>query len=293
MAIVQNWLPPSEDNYNFIMFWWSLFPLFGSLQWVVSFDGMGKGSIAKSMFNIPGKLAWLTMEVPGATVLLYTIRALTAARGASPEDLPWQNKVLAGLFVTHYAYRAIIYPLVAPSMSDIHVFVWLSAASFQVCNGTCIGAWLAAYGPTTQAEWAASGFSTARFAAGLLLFSAGLAANYFSDEELREIRRSEQRRQERLKKSQGGKGGGTIHRHYELPNNGLFRYILYPHYFFEWVEWLGYWVAGGFAFAPARAFLLNEIFSMLPRAVKGGEWYRQKFGAEKVNKKWIIIPGIY
>lgn len=27
MAIVQNWLPPSEENYNFAMFWWSLFPV--------------------------------------------------------------------------------------------------------------------------------------------------------------------------------------------------------------------------------------------------------------------------
>lgn len=264
---------------------------------------MGKGSILTSNVNIPGKVAWLTMEVPGMSMLLYTMRTLSTTPFSSPSSLPWQNKVLAALFVTHYSYRAVIYPIIAPSMSPIHIFVWMSAAAFQVCNGSMIGAWLGAYGPTTQAEWQAAGFTKARFFLGCAVWAAGLACNYFSDEELREIRRSEQRRQDKLKKElaggseekkeEGGGGGGGIKRHYELPENGLFRYILYPHYFFEWVEWAGYWIAGGLGFAPARVFLVNEFFSMLPRAVKGGEWYRQKFGREKVDKKWIIIPGIY
>ncbi|KAJ1338717.1 3-oxo-5-alpha-steroid 4-dehydrogenase 1 [Microdochium nivale] len=289
MAIIQDWMPLSHDNYNFVMFWWSLFPLFASLQWIISFGGMGKSSIANSMFNIPGKVAWLTMEVPGASVLLYSFKTLAAEHGHT--DLPWQNKVLAGLFVVHYSYRAVIFPIIAPSMSEIHVFVWLSAIGFQVCNGACIGAWLAAYGPTTQAQWDAQGFTVFRFTLGLALFYIGLVANYFSDEELREIRRGELRRQERL--ASQGQNKGSVQKHYELPNNGLFKYMLYPHYFFEWIEWTGFLIAGGLGFAPARTFVLNEITSMLPRAVRGAAWYREKFGADKVNKKWVIIPGVY
>lgn len=250
---------------------------------------MGKSSIANSMFNIPGKVAWLTMEVPGASVLLYSFKTLAAEHGHT--DLPWQNKVLAGLFVVHYSYRAVIFPIIAPSMSEIHVFVWLSAIGFQVCNGACIGAWLAAYGPTTQAQWDAQGFTVFRFTLGLALFYIGLVANYFSDEELREIRRGELRRQERL--ASQGQNKGSVQKHYELPNNGLFKYMLYPHYFFEWIEWTGFLIAGGLGFAPARTFVLNEITSMLPRAVRGAAWYREKFGADKVNKKWVIIPGVY
>jgi hypothetical protein len=53
----------------------------------------------------------------------------------------------------HYLYRAILAPLfLNPSMSPIHLSVWLSAFSFQVINGTCIGGWVAGYG-TPSSGW--------------------------------------------------------------------------------------------------------------------------------------------
>lgn len=30
MAIVQDWLPASQENYERILFWWKLYPLVGS-----------------------------------------------------------------------------------------------------------------------------------------------------------------------------------------------------------------------------------------------------------------------
>lgn len=285
MAIIQNWLPASRENYEALLFWWKFYPLMASLQWATSWYGMGKTSV-NSKFNIPGRIAWLTMEVPGVMTLLYYMKTLPAQYGIT--DLPWQNKVLAGLFVIHYTYRAIIFPLIQPSMSPIHAVIWINAVIFQVCNGSALGGWLAAYGPTTQEAWAAQS-STLQFAVGLVLFYVGLTGNYFSDEELREIRRNETRRQEKLKE----KGQRNIEKHYEVPNNGLFKYMLYPHYFMEWVEWVGFWIAAGFPCAPARCFLLNEVFSMLPRAVSGGKWYKEKFGEEKIKGKYVIIPGVY
>ncbi|RYP83958.1 hypothetical protein DL769_001264 [Monosporascus sp. CRB-8-3] len=275
MAIVQNWLPASRENYETLLFWWKFYPLMASLQWVCSWYGMGKTSV-NSRFNIPGRIAWLTMEVPGFMTLLYYMKTLPAQYGIT--DLPWQNKVLAGLFVIHYTYRAIIFPLIQPSMSPIHAIIWINSVIFQVCNGSALGGWLAAYGPTTREAWAAQS-STLQFAVGLVLFYVGLTGNYFSDEELREIRRNEMRRQEKLKE----KGQRSIEKHYEVPDNGLFKYMLYPHYFMEWVEWLGYWTAAGFSCAPARCFLLNEVFAMLPRAVSGRKWYKEKFGEEKIK----------
>ncbi|RYP42157.1 hypothetical protein DL767_000522 [Monosporascus sp. MG133] len=285
MAIVQNWLPASRENYETLLFWWNFYPLMASLQWVSSWYGMGKTSV-NSKFNIPGRIAWLTMEVPGFMTLLYYMKTLPAQYGIT--DLPWQNKVLAGLFVIHYTYRAVIFPLIQPSMSPIHAMIWINAVIFQVCNGSALGGWLAAYGPTTQEAWAAQS-STLQFAIGLVLFYVGLTGNYFSDEELREIRRNEMRRQEKLKE----KGQRNVEKHYEVPNNGLFKYMLYPHYFMEWVEWLGFWIAAGFSCAPARCFLLNEVCAMLPRAVSGGKWYKEKFGEEKIKGKYVIIPGVY
>jgi 3-oxo-5-alpha-steroid 4-dehydrogenase 1 len=168
------------------------------------------------------------------------------------------------------------------------------ALGFQLLNATCIGSYLAAYGPVTESAWASQS-PLPQFVGGIAIFYVGLAANYFHDEELREIRRRESRRQERLKQQSKGTGNGdtTIERHYRIPQAGLFKYMLFPHYFCEWVEWFGFWTAAGFSCVPARAFLINEIFTMLPRAVNGRKWYVEKFGEEKIGKKWAIIPGVW
>lgn len=260
---------------------------------------MGKTSV-DSLFNLPGRIAWFTMECPGFLTLLYTMSTLTADQGIT--DLPWQNKVLAGLYVMHYLYRAVLFPFIQPSMSPIHLLVWLAAIFFQLCNALCIGSWLAAYGPTTQADWAAQlhPLGLVQFVFGLALFYLGLTTNYYHDEELREIRRREQQRQARIMAQQQQPGGANqsrsqavVGKHYQIPEAGLFRYMLYPHYFAEWIEWIGFYVACGFTCRPALAFVINEVASMLPRAVNGKKWYVERFGEEKIRRKWAVIPGVW
>jgi 3-oxo-5-alpha-steroid 4-dehydrogenase 1 len=58
---------------------------------------MGKTSVT-SRFNIPGKIAWITMEVPGFLTVLYIMNTLPAQVGLSA--LPWENKAMGGLFVS-------------------------------------------------------------------------------------------------------------------------------------------------------------------------------------------------
>lgn len=53
----------------------------------------------------------------------------------------------------HYINRAIIGPLISPSMSPIHFVVWLAAIAFQVVNATSLGCYFAGYGPLTRADW--------------------------------------------------------------------------------------------------------------------------------------------
>lgn len=252
---------------------------------------MGKTSVP-SRLNLPGRVAWLTMECPSLLILLYIMRTLPSMHGI--DDLPWQNRVLAGLFVIHYVYRAVFFPFLQPSMAPLHLLVWLLALVFQICNATSIAGWLAAYGPVSQAGWE-SASPIPQFAAGILIFYLGLAGNFFHDEELREIRRRERRRQQHVRdKQQGGEGPAkSADNHYQIPQAGLFKYMLYPHYFCEWFEWFGFWVAAGWACAPARNFLVNEVFTMLPRAVRGKRWYIEKFGEDKVGKKWAVVPGLW
>lgn len=173
-------------------------------------------------------------------------------------------------------------------MSPIHILIWGFALCFQLINGISLGGWLGGYGPTTKKEWLPHHWSTLQFVAGIAIFYVGLAGNYIHDEMLREIRRAEQKRRARLEIG----GHCKVDKIYQIPNAGLFRYILYPHYLFEWLEWFGFWIACGLTCVPARTFLFNEIASMLPRTVRGKQWYIERFGEDKIRKKWAIIPGI-
>lgn len=57
--------------------------------------GQGKTS-STSRFNIPGKIGWITMEVPGTLTLLYCMHTVSAGGIGS---LPLENKVMGALFV--------------------------------------------------------------------------------------------------------------------------------------------------------------------------------------------------
>jgi 3-oxo-5-alpha-steroid 4-dehydrogenase 1 len=58
---------------------------------------MGKTSVT-SRLNLPGRIGWFTMEAPGFLTLLWLMKTMPAEHGIT--ELPWQNKVLAGLFVS-------------------------------------------------------------------------------------------------------------------------------------------------------------------------------------------------
>lgn len=57
-------------------------------------------------------------------------------------------------------------------------------------------------------------------------------------------------------------------------------------YFFEWVEWTGYTIAGGgfYNFYPAAIFVINEISTMLPRFVP---YISQEH--KNVNLSWLLL----
>ncbi|KAF7924887.1 uncharacterized protein EAE98_004182 [Botrytis deweyae] len=295
MVLVENWMPPSRENWELIVWGFQWFPLVTIIQWVQPWYGAGKTS-TNSRFNLPGKLGWITMELPGLMTMLYIMYTLPNEVGLN--DLPWENKLMAGLYTIHYINRAIIGPLISPSMSPIHFLVWLSAIAFQVTNATSLGCYFAGYGPLTRADWKPiSGnpyVNGARIELGMMIFFLGLVGNIFHDDELREIRRAALRKQAAQNDPSTGKNKGNtkVDKVYMLPQNGLFNYILYPHYFCEWIEWAGFFIMAGSGCVPARNFLINEITTMLPRALQGKAWYVKRFGREKVGARKAIIPGI-
>ncbi|KAK4575207.1 hypothetical protein LTR86_001059 [Recurvomyces mirabilis] len=288
-VLIPGILPPSRENWELLSFAWQFFPLFTAAQWLSEFYPQGKTSI-ESKFNLPGKWAWFLMEIPGMTMVLYCMFSIPSTVGfATPQALPWANWTMAGVYTIHYIYRAILSPLVLnPSMSPIHPFVFISASAWQVINGLSIGGWLAGYGPTTIWDWSGKLYY---IEVGLIIWGWSFLGNMFHDDDLREIRRSALKRQQQKAKEEGKSIEG-VDKLYMLPKNGLFHYVLYPHYFCEWLEWAGFWMVGGWDCVPARTFLINEISTMLPRALQGRQWYIKKFGKERVGNRKAVIPGL-
>jgi len=184
-------------------------------------------------------------------------------------------------------------------MSPTVVLVWAWALLFQICNGLSIGCWLSGYGPTTSQDWHFRSLnltSPGNFELGILIWAIGLLGNIYHDDQLREIRRVALRKQKaKQEKQDESTGKGKQHgveKVYMIPENGLFKWVLYPHYLCEWIEWSGFWLAAGVGCVPARTFLVNEITTMFARAVEGKAWYVKKFGKEKVGKRKAVIPGL-
>ena len=174
-------------------------------------------------------------------------------------------------------------------MSPIHPLVWALAFIFQIANATCIGGWLAGYGPTTVHDWGGKSLS---IELGMMIFGVAFLSNVFHDDDLREIRRAAARNQKRRQETEGNGTKKSVDKVYVIPESGLFALVLYPHYLSEWIEWAGFWMVGGLDCVPARIFLVNEIATMLPRALSGKRWYIKRFGQEKIGKKKAVIPGL-
>lgn len=173
-------------------------------------------------------------------------------------------------------------------MSPMHPVIALSMLIFQLFNATCIGGWLASYGPLTSKDWEGR---AEWVEIGLVIFGIGFLAGLYHDDELREIRRAAARSQARDSIKEGKKPGDkSVAKVYMVPQNGLFRLVLYPHYLVEWIEWTGFWMIGGLGCVPARCFLLNEVAAMLPRAVNGKQWYIERFGKERIGNRKAVIP---
>lgn len=142
---------------------------------------------------------------------------------------------------------------------------------------------------------------------GFIIWALGFSGTIWHDDELREIRRSAARRQKRIdgngsvnvvnaesekNSSVSKQKKNGVDKLYMIPQNGLFRFVLSAHYFCEWIEWTGFWIMCGSGCIPARNFLLNEVSSMLPRALQTKSWYIERFGKEKVGNRKAVIPAV-
>ena len=236
---------------------------------------------------------------------------------------------IATLFVMHYINRAVVSPLLcAPSMSPIHLIVVVMAGLFNFVNASCLAGWLAGYTLASSAftndiKGGLGGLILQ--SVGFLFFFGGLIGNMYSERCLFALRVQEVDRLEAKKRDKTTKNN-KYHKVYVIPPAaGVFLSVLYPHYVFEWLEWLGFVLLGTavfpstqsvpesshssialvpwlvpFAFLadklclplplPPLLFLVNAVANMLPHARWGRKWYVDRFGEAAVAGRGAVIP---
>ena len=223
------------------------------------------------------------------------------AFGTSPPlSINNPSAVLACLFVIHYLNRAILSPLRTPSRSKSHAIVLLVGIVFNIVNGPLLGAYLSS---PEGLSYLTGAYQRPRFWLGVLMWAAGFVGNVVHDEILLLIRQKKLAEDAKKTPDQIAKEKKKGE-HYAIPHGLLYKYISYPNYFCEWIEWLGFALAasplpsfeswGAFlaTIAPPFLFFVAEVFTMVPRAVRGHQWYHDKFPNYPKERK-VIIPFIF
>jgi 3-oxo-5-alpha-steroid 4-dehydrogenase 1 len=208
---------------------------------------------------IPARQAWLIMELPGPLILPGMLLA---------SDVPVHPVALlaAGLYVGHYVYRAVIYPLLIPSSSSpMPVSVMAMAIVFNSLNATLNGLALGTFWPFADRE-----FSDFWVVFGVLAFLTGFVIHVHSDWRMRVEKRLHDNRR-------------------FIPNSGLHRMLASPNYFGEIVQWAGFAVMAGTL--AALSFAVWTVANLLPRAISHWRWYRKTF-PEYPRSRRAILPWI-
>jgi len=208
--------------------------------------------------GVPNRVAWAVMESPAVVVVAFLF---VVGRNKSPECVAF-----LALWMSHYVYRTIVYPLRMRSAGKMPSLTVLSAAAFQVVNAYLQGRGLFTILPSRGWQWLTGG----RFVLGACMFVAGLAVVLHSDSVLRSLRRP-------------GEGA------YRIPHGGLFRWVSCPNYLGEMIEWAGWavltWSPAGLAFAVWTAA------NLVPRALANHRWYRRQFPDYPPRRK-AVLPWI-
>ncbi|KAH9925747.1 uncharacterized protein B0H18DRAFT_1094842 [Fomitopsis serialis] len=219
-----------------------------------------------SIFLVDGIKSWIVFELVIPSALIWTYVRSPLSGGITPPLSPTHPSTFVVLLVVvHYINRAIISPLRS----------YLSS-------------------PESQA-YLANAFSRPLFWAGVGLWALGLVGNVVHDEILLDIRRNNKstlKPKDAADEQPGSDATGkrvNKPERYEIPYGYLYRYISYPNYLSEWIEWLGFGLAAALlpsfaspgeflaTLAPPHFFFINEIVLMLPRAYRGHIWYHTRF----------------
>ena len=203
---------------------------------------------------IPSQLGWFVMEIISPIMFAYFFLVGNTNKN-------WVMWVFFICWVGHYTNRSIIYPLRQKNPAKMPLSIALFAFLFNVVNGFVNGYFLGSiksYPIDYLSNW--------NFILGVILFLIGMRINMQSDTILLSLR----------SKNKG----------YQIPKGGFFKYISYPNYFGEILEWTAFalmtWSWAGLS------FMIWTMANLVPRAIKGHQWYHQQFDDYPKDRKAIF-----
>ncbi|KAL7626281.1 hypothetical protein AAE478_003051 [Parahypoxylon ruwenzoriense] len=215
---------------------------------------------------------WAVQFLRHGAVLDFIIRKQTANE---PTSMTTNQVVLVWLLMSLQGARRLYeyVVLVRPSSSKMWIIHWLLGNAFYFC--TSISIWIEGSESIQSSDPWSFHVKTpsVKIIFGVAMFLASWYMQYRCHSYL-----------SRLKK-------------YSLPVDGLFAYLMCPHYTCECVLYLSLAIIA----APMnRLYNRTLICALLFVATNLGvtangtkKWYSEKFGSEKVQGKWRMIPGVF
>jgi protein-S-isoprenylcysteine O-methyltransferase Ste14 len=210
--------------------------------------------------SVSSRLGWMLMESPAALGFAAVYARGEKASSAVP-------LFFCLLWLTHYTYRAFVYPLrLRDAKKPMPLAITAMAIVFNVINPYLNARWISSLG-----SYSSSWFSDPRCLIGVSAFVAGIVINIHSDNILLALRKPGER-------------------DYKVPEGGAFRWVSSPNYFGELIEWAG-WALATWSLA-GLAFFCFTLANLLPRALAHHRWYHRTF-ADYPKARRAIIPWLW
>ena len=170
--------------------------------------------------------------------------------------------LILSLWILHYFYRTILFPLKLKTKGKkMPVVIVISAFIFNLFNGFFVGYEI---GNISQLDF---GINTL---IGLIVFFTGMYINRSSDNKLISLRKE--------------------NKEYQIPQGGMFKYISCPNHFGEIIEWFGFAII---VFnLGALSFAFWTAFNLIPRAMNHHNWYKKSFVEYPKDRK-AVIPFLF
>ncbi len=220
----------------------------------------GRHTSEKWGISMNNKLAWIVMELPSLSIMVYFL----FWGDNSFSSFAW---ILFACWILHYVNRTLIYPFrIRATPKKMPLVIVASALFFNVVNAGLNGYYLAELAPAKQYDekW----LTSFPCWTGAILFFGGMMINWKSDSILIHLR-------------QPGETG------YKIPKGFLFKLVSSPNLLGEIIEWSGFALMA--QNLPAVTFMVWTFSNLVPRAKNHHDWYRLNFPDYPRERK-IVFP---